>query len=65
MQDFSEEMRVLRTRLDDAEKYLSIDAKRARLAELEDELGRADLWDDQNNARAVTTEHGRLAEDAR
>ena len=65
MQDFTEELRALRTRLDDAEKYLSIDAKRARLAELEAELGRADLWDDQDNARAVTTEHGRLSEDAR
>ncbi len=65
MQDFTDDLRALRTRLDDAEKYLSIDAKRARLAELEAELGRADLWDDQDNARAVTTEHGRLSEDAR
>src|SRR5579864_1890674 len=65
MQDFTEDLRALRTRLSDAEKYLSIDAKRARLGELDGELGRADLWEDQDNARAVTTEHGRLSEDVR
>ena len=65
MRDFSEELRALRTRLADAQKYLSIDAKRARLAPLEAELGKPDLWDDQAHARAVTTEHGRLSEDVR
>jgi len=33
----------------------------ARVAELEDELGRPGFWDDQANATRVSTEHARLA----
>ena len=33
----------------------------ARVAELEDELGRPGFWDDQANATRVSTEHSRLA----
>ena len=36
------------------------DALRARLAELEDELGAPGFWDDQQRAAAVSTEHARL-----
>jgi peptide chain release factor 2 len=65
MRDFTEDLRALTGRLDDAERYLAIDTKRARLAELEPEVGRADLWDDADNARKVTTEYGRINDDVR
>jgi peptide chain release factor 2 len=65
VRDFADELAGLRTRLSDAEKYLSLDTKRRRLTELEDELGKADLWDDPDQARAVTTEYGRIGDDVR
>jgi peptide chain release factor 2 len=63
MRDFSDELRSLRVRLADAEKYLNLEAKRQRLAVLEEEVGKPDLWDDPDHARAVTTEYGRVGED--
>ena len=63
MRDLSGDLAALRKRLDDAVGYLGIDAKRDRLGELEYELTRSDLWDDQDAARAVTREHGRLSAD--
>jgi peptide chain release factor 2 len=65
MREFVEELRSLRARLADAEKYLNIDTKRQRLAALEAEVGKPDLWDDADHARAVTTEYGRIGEDIR
>jgi peptide chain release factor 2 len=65
MRDFAEELRSVRARLADAEKYLNIDAKRARMAALEAEVGKPDLWDDPDHARTVTTEYGRIGEDIR
>jgi peptide chain release factor 2 len=38
-----------------------VDDARARLAELEVELGRPGLWDDPDHARQVSSQHGRLA----
>ncbi len=46
MRDFTDDLAALRSRLDAAAKYLSIDAKRARLAELEVEAAAPGLWDD-------------------
>src|SRR5947207_12470996 len=37
------------------------DRLRTRLAELEEELGQPGLWDDQQRAAAVSSEHARLA----
>jgi peptide chain release factor 2 len=37
------------------------DALRARVASLEDEMGRPGFWDDQQNAARVSSEHARLA----
>ena len=65
MRDLSEELAALRGRLREAEKYLDVEGKRARLAELEAEVGRADLWDDADHARAVTTEFGRVSDDVK
>ena len=59
----SDALADLRTRLKDAEGYLGIAGLRARRRELEEEAGRPDLWDDQDHARAVTTELGRVSSD--
>jgi peptide chain release factor 2 len=65
VRDLSDELASLRGRLWEAEKYLDLEGKRARLATLEGEVGRADLWDDPNHARAVTTEFGRVGDDVK
>jgi peptide chain release factor 2 len=61
--DFTSELEALGERLAEAERYLGRDKLEARRAELETEAGRADLWDDPDNARAVTKELGRVAAD--
>ena len=63
MRDFSDELTALRRRLDEARSYLGEDALRKRLADLEIEMGKPDLWDDQDRARAVSTEFTRVKED--
>jgi peptide chain release factor 2 len=56
MRDFSDDIKSLKSRLDDARGYLRIDAARTRAAELEVEASKPDLWDDQDRARAGTAE---------
>ena len=63
MRDFTELLADLRRRVDDARAYLQVDAARARLAELEQEASRPDLWEDQDQARKVTTELARVRDD--
>ncbi|HKA92373.1 MAG TPA: peptide chain release factor 2 [Acidimicrobiia bacterium] len=63
MRDFTETLADLHRRVDDARAYLQIHAARTRLAELEQEASRADLWEDQEQARKVTTELARLRDD--
>ncbi|MFP5326755.1 MAG: peptide chain release factor 2 [Acidimicrobiia bacterium] len=63
MRNLSDDLAALRKRLDEATAYLDIEGKRARLVELESEVAKPDLWDDADNARAVTTEYGRLNDD--
>ena len=63
MRDFTEPLADLRRRVDDARAYLQIDAARARLAELEEEASKPDLWNDQDQARKVTTELARVRDD--
>jgi peptide chain release factor 2 len=53
----------LRIRLTGAEGYLRIDELRGRRVELEAAAARPDLWDDQDAARSVTTELGRVSGD--
>ncbi|HEV3188656.1 MAG TPA: peptide chain release factor 2 [Acidimicrobiales bacterium] len=53
----------LETRWDAARDYLKIDDRRARHAVLSDLAADPNLWDDQENAREVTTELGRLTND--
>jgi peptide chain release factor 2 len=63
MRDFSDALASLRQRLDEAEKYLDLENKRARLTELEGKVADPDLWNDQAEARAVTTEFNRVKDD--
>jgi peptide chain release factor 2 len=53
----------LETRWEAARDYLKMDASRARRALLSDLAADPNLWDDQDNARDVTTELGRLSND--
>jgi peptide chain release factor 2 len=53
----------LETRWDAAREYLKVDASRARQTLVAEMAADPNLWDDADNARAVTTELGRLAND--
>jgi peptide chain release factor 2 len=56
LKDFADEFAAVRSRVAAARKYLDIDRARERLARLEVESARPDLWDDPDAARKVTTE---------
>ena len=58
--DFTSELGALGERLAEAERYLGREKLEVRRAELEAEVARPDLWDDADNARAVTKELGRV-----
>ena len=51
MRDFTDDLKALRVRLDEARQYLRIDELEARRPQLEVEAGRPDLWDDADAAR--------------
>src|SRR5579872_2633841 len=61
--DVSSELERIAERLNEAQSYLGIDALRTRRGELETEASRADLWDDPERGRVVTSELGRVADD--
>ncbi|MEX2100822.1 MAG: peptide chain release factor 2 [Acidimicrobiia bacterium] len=63
MRDFTTDLTELRRRVEGAETYLNIGDARARIVELEEEVARPGLWDDQTAARRVTTELARLRDD--
>src|SRR5690349_20816885 len=63
MRDFTDDLKDLRRRLGDAEGYLKITAGRARLSELEMEVARPDLWDDQELAKRVNAEYSNVKGD--
>ena len=63
MQDFSDDLRRLRGRLEEAETYLRVGALRARRPQLEAESSRPDLWEVPERARAVTSELASINED--
>jgi peptide chain release factor 2 len=60
VRDFGDDLAALRKRLEDAKTYLDLNGLQARLASLETEVGRPDLWDDPDTARATTTAYGRV-----
>jgi peptide chain release factor 2 len=63
MRDFTDPLADLRRRVQDAHAYLGVDAGRTRMAELETEVSRRDLWDDPVAARQVNSEMVRLRDD--
>ena len=63
MRDFSDDLKDLRRRLGEAEGYLKIVACRARLSELEFEISRPDLWDDQDAAKSINAEFANVKGD--
>lgn len=63
MRDFSNDLNEIRRRIDEAFVYLKIDEGQKRIKELEIEVARPDLWDDQNHAKQVNTEYSNLKSD--
>jgi len=63
MADLTEDLKNLRIELAEAEHYLRIEEIRARLPQLETEMGRPDLWDDAERARATQTEFTSVRDD--
>ena len=61
--DFAAQVEELEGRLGEARGYLRIDELRERRAELEQIAAEPDLWGDQDRARQVTTELGRISDD--
>ena len=51
MRDFSNDLTEVRRRVNEASVYLKVDASRVRISELEVEVARPDLWDDQDHAK--------------
>jgi peptide chain release factor 2 len=63
VRDLESELAAVRRRLDEAARYLHLDELRARMASLEKELSRPDLWDDTDTGQRVTREYGRTKND--
>ena len=63
MRDFPSDLKELRRRLDEAHTYLNVESGRVRLGELEVEISRPDLWDDQERAKKVNAEYSNLKSD--
>jgi len=63
MQDFSEQIASIRSRLVEASVYLRISELEAKRPQLEVEASRPDLWDDADKARTVTSELAGVIED--
>ena len=63
MADHSDDVARLKGELAEAAVYLRIDEQRARLPQLESEMGRPDLWDDAERARQIQTEFSGVRDD--
>ena len=63
MRDFTDDLKELRRRLGEAETYLRVGPNRDRLSELELEVSRPDLWDDQDLAKKINTEYANVKAD--
>jgi peptide chain release factor 2 len=57
VRDFSDDLKNVRSRLSEAERYLKVAPSRQRLMELEAEVSRPDLWDDQEYAKKLNSEY--------
>ena len=63
MRDFTDDLRDLSERLSETSGYLKVPELRTRLVELEAEMGRPDLWDDAEHARALNGEYANVRDD--
>ena len=63
MKDFGADFAALTKRLDEARGYLKEDELRGRLAELEVEMAKPDLWDDPDRGKAVSSEFSAVNDD--
>jgi peptide chain release factor 2 len=63
MRDFSNDLTDIRRRVDEAAVYLKVAAGKERMVELEVDVARPDLWDDQDNAKKVNAEYANLKTD--
>jgi peptide chain release factor 2 len=63
VRDYSDELKALAARVEEAAGYLRVDELRARRPQLEAEASRPDLWDDPDKARQVTGELSNLNDD--
>ena len=63
MRDFSDDLKEVRRRLDEAGGYLKVDEARSRISELEAEMGRPDLWDNADEAKSITAEYANVRDD--
>ena len=57
MRDFSTDIAEVARRVKEAEGYLKVAELRIRLAELESEVAKPDLWNDQEHAKRVNSEY--------
>ena len=63
MRDFSDDLKEVSRRLGEARVYLRIDQQRERYRELEIEISRPDLWDDQELAKRLNAEYSNVKGD--
>jgi peptide chain release factor 2 len=63
MRDFTDDLKALRARLDEAYGYLKIDVSRSTLSELEHAVSEPGLWDDQERAKKLNTEYSNVKTD--
>jgi len=63
MRDFTSDIAALSRRLKDAEGYLKVSQLRVRLDELEAEVAKPDLWNDQEHAKRVNSEYASVRGD--
>jgi peptide chain release factor 2 len=63
MRDFTNDLRELSGRLSEAKKYLRIDQLTVRLIEVEKEVSKPDLWDDQELAKKINAEYANIKSD--
>jgi peptide chain release factor 2 len=63
VRDFTEPIGAAHRRLKEADQYLDLTGLRRRLAELEVEVGRPDLWEDTDVGQKVTREYGQVKGD--
>ena len=63
VRDLESELGAVRRRLDEAARYLSLDELRVRMARLEQELSRPNLWDDTETGQRVTRQYGQTKAD--